>query len=216
MAGPCNCPDPEVLGCQCSGESTDSIAVTGAATPANPWHWDIVLDPDPDNIATISASGLLVDPVALKALVNLNDLNAAIRLNALENPPSIRKTRVAQTTFNDGDTLTYDTVEYDSDTMDFSATTILINTPGKYRFGVYIEVDNSNANRVAVQLRLNGNVVSAHRNHPDPADAFEAFVSHSDEFACVAGDAITTNIGEGATGAVTVVSAKFYASRFSD
>lgn len=212
MPSPCNCPDPEVLGCQCSGESSTSISLSGAATPGNPWNWTVILDPSGDNISSISASGLLTDPVSLKAAVAALDL----RLDALENPPAIRKTRVANTTFNDGDTLTYDTLEYDTDGMNFSATTILIVTPGKYRFGVYVETDNSDANRIAVQLRLNGNVVSAHRNYPEPTDAFAGFVSHSDEFACVAGDAITTNIGEGATGAVTVISAKFYASRFSD
>lgn len=209
---PCNCPDPQTLGCQCSGESTSTIAITGAATPGNPWEWALILDPDADNISSVSASGLLTDPVALKAAVAALD----VRLDDLENPPACRKTRVANASFNDGDTLTYDTVEYDTDTMSFSATTIIITTPGKYRFGVYVEVDNSDANRMAVQLRLNGNVVSAHRNHPLAGNDFESFVSHSDEFACVAGDAITTNIGEGATGAVTVISAKFYASRFSD
>lgn len=61
MARPCSeCVDPEVTGCQCSFDNSDSILVPGAGTPGDPFIPEANIDPDAGNRLEVSASGLLV------------------------------------------------------------------------------------------------------------------------------------------------------------
>lgn len=61
MSRPCaDCVDPEVTGCQCSMDSSDTVLVTGSGSVADPFVPAANLDPDSGNNLSESASGLLV------------------------------------------------------------------------------------------------------------------------------------------------------------
>lgn len=67
MAGPCDCADPEVTGCQCIEEATSTITPSGAGSVGDPRVHDVNLDPDTRNAIEDTGTGLLV----------LHDLDAA-------------------------------------------------------------------------------------------------------------------------------------------
>lgn len=65
MARPrADCIDPEVTGCQCALEGSETVAVTGSGDPGDPFIPAAILDPDADNRIVESASGLAYFPSA--------------------------------------------------------------------------------------------------------------------------------------------------------
>lgn len=60
---PCGCPDPEVLGCQCSFEDSNTIAWAGSGSPGDPKVASVIIDPDPENTLEETANGLLNNPL---------------------------------------------------------------------------------------------------------------------------------------------------------
>lgn len=74
LVRPCqDCVDPEVVGCQCSEDSSTNILVGGSGSPGDPFVPEIIFDPDSGNQAVDDGTGLLVptwDYIRIYASVN--------------------------------------------------------------------------------------------------------------------------------------------------
>lgn len=58
--GRCSCSESAAAGCQCAFDDTNSIDVAGSGASGDPFSANVNIDPDADNLASITAQGLLV------------------------------------------------------------------------------------------------------------------------------------------------------------
>lgn len=198
------CEEIEALGCNCeTGEST-SYEFVGTGNDGACFQVEPVIDPDPDNIITCEASGLLA---------KLPD--------SILDPPAclVYKTTNTSCTDNTVTYLSFNAIAYDTDTMHsgVNPTRITIQTDGLYvvSFNATWKKNNDAGFRQAL-IRLNGNnsltLGADEKNTGDP----DLFLGHSvtiqEQF--IAGDFIEAAVLQ-ASGDTLLLLAESYSPIFA-
>jgi hypothetical protein len=197
--GDCGGTGPE--GCQCVGQDSDTIDLSGAATAGSPWQWDVILDPAADNLLSASAAGLLADLPAELQVVPACRVSHNVDQSITNNTATV---------------LAFNLERYDTDTMHSTVTDnsrITINTAGVYVVTANILFEGNATGARHVELRLNGTTIIGYVV-ATPTGTVGQRVEVTTQWKFAATDYVEVRVTQTSGGALNVQTAAEYSPEF--